>query len=64
MNVNEFDSGTLHLESMAHYRLVRSHQGIANRLLNAAANDASHGGKLDRRERVGGDLSYYHRRSA
>ena len=64
MNVNEFDSGTLHSESMAHYHLVRSHQGIANRLLNADANDASHGGKLVRGNRLGGVLSYYHRRSA
>jgi hypothetical protein len=51
-------------EYLAHYHLERNHQGINNRLLIAAANDPSYGGKLVRRERLGGVLSYYHRLSA
>jgi putative transposase len=51
-------------EYMAHYHLERNHQGINNRLLTAAANDPNYGGKLARRERLGGMLSYYHRLSA
>jgi putative transposase len=51
-------------EYMAHYHLERNHQGINNRLLTAAANDPNYGGKLVRRERLGGVLSYYHRLSA
>lgn len=51
-------------EYMAHYHLERNHQGINNHLLTAAANDPNYGGKLARRERLGGMLSYYHRLSA
>jgi len=51
-------------EFVEHYHLERSHQGLANALLvqhDATAND---NGRVQRRKRIGGMLSYYHRAAA
>jgi transposase InsO family protein len=51
-------------EYMAHFHEERNHQGLENRLIRRkpaiAANDAA----IDRRTRLGGMLSYYHRVAA
>jgi putative transposase len=45
-----------------HYHLERNHQGLGNRLIDPiAANTNSGEGRIRRRQRVGGLLSYYHR---
>jgi putative transposase len=52
-------------EYVEHYNLERNHQGIGNRLIGAAiapTNDV--GGVVQRRERLGGLLSFYHREAA
>jgi putative transposase len=55
-------------EFVEHYHLERNHQGLDNRLITvspAAANDnADSAAPIARRERLGGLLSYYHRRAA
>lgn len=53
-------------EYMAHYAHERNHQGMANRLLVAAANDAVFGGdrRVGRRSRLGGMLNFYYREAA
>ena len=50
-------------EFMAHYHGERNHQGIGNQLI---MSDESHGhsGPIQRRERLGGKLSYYYRTAA
>lgn len=49
---------------LAHYHLERNHQGIGNLLLQGRPAPASTNGRVHRRERVGGLLSYYHREAA
>jgi hypothetical protein len=45
---------------MAHYHTERNHQGLANRLLQPGPiTDPSH--PVQRRQRLGGMLNYYHR---
>jgi hypothetical protein len=49
-------------EFAAHYHDERSHQGIGNRLISGAEPQPE--GRVEVRERLGGVLSYYHRRAA
>jgi len=53
-------------EYVEHYNLERNHQGLGNRLIGSAcappANDVN--GGVNRRERLGGLLSFYHREAA
>jgi putative transposase len=45
---------------VAHYHIERNHQGLANRLLQPGPiTDTSH--PVQRRQRLGGMLNYYHR---
>jgi transposase InsO family protein len=49
-------------EYAVHYHDERSHQGIGNVLINGAVPQS--GGVIETRERLGGLLKYYHRRTA
>jgi transposase InsO family protein len=49
---------------MEHYHGERNHQGRENRLLRPLAVDRDVNASVKRRERLGGMLSYYHRRAA
>jgi transposase InsO family protein len=52
-------------EYMIHYNHERSHQGLGNRVpAKLPANDEPSTGAIVRRQRLGGLLSYYHRRPA
>jgi transposase InsO family protein len=51
-------------EFVEHYHGERTHQGLANALIvqrDATAND---NGRVHRRKRIGGMLSFYHRAAA
>ena len=50
-------------EYVEHYHTERPHQGLGGAFIEAA-NDNSGWGPVVRRERLGGLLSYYHRRAA
>ena len=50
-------------EYVAHYNLERNHQGLGNRVL-APRQDNGAVGPIQRRERLGGLLSFYHRKAA
>jgi transposase InsO family protein len=49
---------------MVHYHEERNHQGLQNRLLNCPGVRISRAGRVKRRERLGGMLSFYHREVA
>ena len=49
---------------MAHYHVERNHQGLGNVLLTPANDNHLVGAPVIRRKRLGGLLSYYHRRAA
>ena len=51
------------LQFIRHYNAERNHQGVGNRLLEPviAANGS---GPIQRRKRLGGILSFYHREAA
>jgi putative transposase len=49
-------------EYVAHYHDERSHQGIGNEIVSGAAPQGQ--GRVEDSERLGGLLSYYHRRAA
>ena len=49
-------------EFVERYHDERSHQGIGNRLVNGAQPQRL--GRVTARHRLGGMLSYYHRRAA
>jgi len=52
-------------EYLEHYHRERNHQGLSNLLLEAGACPANHSaGRVRRRERLGGLLSFYHREAA
>ena len=51
-------------EYVAHYNAERNHQGVGNELIAPKDRVASAFGRLDRRTRLGGMLSYYFRRAA
>jgi hypothetical protein len=48
-------------EYMAHYHHDRNHQGLGNALIVGEEQDAAGRGRVIRRERLGGLLSFYHR---
>ena len=49
---------------MTHYHGERNHQGLGNRLLQPVADIGEIHDPVIRRQRLGGMLSYYHRRAA
>ena len=51
-------------EFITHYHLERNHQGLGNRLISREALDAIRTGEIERHERLGGLLNYYHRGAA
>lgn len=51
-------------EYMAHYHEERNHQGLENRLIRAIPATAANDARVNRRIRLGGLLSYYHRVAA
>ena len=52
------------IEYVAHYNAERNHQGVRNELIAPADYVRPAFGRLDRRERLGGMLSYYFRHAA
>jgi hypothetical protein len=52
---------TIH-EFVEHYHDERSHQGIGNRIVSGAVPQSM--GSIEVKQRLGGMLSYYHRRAA
>jgi len=48
-------------EFVAHYHLERNHQGLGNRLITPQAIPTESNGTIQRRQRLGGMLNYYHR---
>ncbi len=51
-------------EYMEHYHVERNHQGIDNKLIDDQRGSTSMTGGIERRERLGGMLSYYYKRAA
>ena len=51
-------------EYVEHYHRERNHQGLNNQLLERAPPAAKPEAEVQRRERVGGLLKYYHREAA
>jgi hypothetical protein len=49
---------------MEHYHVERNHQGIDNKLIDDQRGRISMTGGIERRERLGGMLSYYYKRAA
>ena len=49
---------------MAHYHSERNHQGLDNRLIQPDPVHLTNTGAVQRRERLGGMLNYYHRVAA
>jgi hypothetical protein len=49
---------------MAHYHGERNHQGLDNRLIQPEPAHLANTGAVQRRERLGGMLNYYHRAAA
>ncbi len=47
---------------MDHYHFERDHQGLDNELIEKSIDRPNMDGAVDRRERLGGIPSYYHRR--
>jgi hypothetical protein len=54
---------TIH-QYLSHYHAERNHQGLENQLIAPELGLGSQGGKVGRRERLGGLLSYYYRDAA
>jgi transposase InsO family protein len=48
-------------EFVAHYHLERNHQGIGNQLIAPETTPSERHGTVQRRQRLGGMLNYYHR---
>jgi hypothetical protein len=49
---------------LAHYLAERNHQGLANRLIEPADNNAMTLGRIVCRKRIGGLLNYYYQEAA
>lgn len=50
---------------VSHYHGERNHQGLSNRLLLGCADVAERpGGRMKRRQRLGGMLNFYYRAAA
>ncbi|HVX63720.1 MAG TPA: integrase core domain-containing protein [Pirellulales bacterium] len=47
-----------------HYHAERNHQGLENKLIEPGPEVEQTAGEVERRERLGGLLNYYHRRAA
>jgi putative transposase len=52
------------VEYLAHYHGERNHQGLGNVLLRGSPDPANENGRVQRRERLGGLLDFYHRTAA
>mgnify|MGYP002382296263 CR=1 FL=1 len=48
-------------EFMSHYHLERNHQGLGNQLIREWARNARTDGPVQRRQRLGGMLSFYYK---
>ena len=51
-------------EYVSHYHGERNHQGLDNKLIESLGKDTLTQGPIQRRERLGGMLSYYYREAA
>ena len=51
-------------EYLAHYRIERNHRGLKNALIVPTRFPSDGKGKIERRQRLGGTLSYYFRDAA
>ena len=51
-------------EYVQHYHGERNHQGLGNELIEPVDDADTEAGRIERRERLGGMLQYYHRRAA
>jgi transposase InsO family protein len=51
-------------EFVEHYHLERNHQGLDSALITPLSAPPSTKAPIERRERIGGLLNYYHRRAA
>ena len=51
-------------EYMAHYHTERNHQGLENQRIKPSTVVTLPQGRVHRRKRLGGMLSYYHREAA
>jgi putative transposase len=51
-------------EFITHYHIERNHQGLDNRLITPIPTKPDVNGRIHRRERLGGMLSYYYRDAA
>ena len=51
-------------EFVAHYHFERNHQGLDNQLIFPDKLDAEASAPIERRQRLGGMLKYYHRQAA
>jgi putative transposase len=47
-------------EFLVHYHRERNHQGLGNELIDGGRGQ-HHGGRVRRRQRIGGLLNYYYR---
>jgi putative transposase len=52
------------MQYVTHYHEERNHQGLQNRLLKCSDGPINLGGRIERRERLGGMLNFYHRAAA
>ena len=51
-------------EFVAHYHVERNHQGLGNRLIVPMETTAEATGAVERRQRLGGLLNFYYRKTA
>jgi putative transposase len=51
-------------EFAAHYHTERNHQALGNKLIVSMNNNVAVGGRVVRRQRLGGTLNFYHREAA
>ena len=51
-------------EYLEHYHAERNHQGLGNDIIEPGDEVGRTDGEIERRERLGGLLRYYHRQAA
>jgi transposase InsO family protein len=51
-------------EFVEHYNAERYHQGLGNRLIDTSPTPENDNGAIQRKQRLGGLLNYYHRGAA
>ena len=56
--------GAINEWSRAHYHSERNHQGLANQLISPEPGHLGKTGAVQRRQRLGGMLTYYYRTAA